>query len=227
MLLSVKNISKSFSNGKTQRIILNNLNLEVEQGEKIAIVGPSGSGKTTLLNLIGTLDKPDEGEIKLLNYDLSKISRNEQLAIRNKEIGFVFQLHHLLPYLNVLENVLVPTLPNKKNKKESLDRAEELLKKVGLWEIRNQKPGELSGGECQRVAVVRALINNPSLILADEPTGALDQKNADSLLDLLLKLNERINITIIVVTHSSKVAEKMDSKYILSNASLIRVSKSN
>ena len=220
MLLTVKNITKSFSNGKTQRIILNNLNLEVEQGEKIAIVGPSGSGKTTLLNLIGTLDKPDTGEITLLNYDLSKISRNEQLAIRNKEMGFIFQFHHLLPYLNVLENVLVPTLPTKKDKNESLARAEELLKKVGLWEIRNQKPGELSGGECQRVAVVRALINSPSLILADEPTSALDQKNADSLIKLLLELNEQLNVTLIVVTHSSRLAKQMDKQYEINEGGL-------
>ncbi len=213
MLLTVKNVTKSFSNGKTQRIIVDNLNLEVEQGDKIAIVGPSGSGKTTLLNLIGTLDKPDEGEIRFLDYNLNKISRNEQLAIRNKEIGFVFQLHHLLPYLNVLENVLIPTLPNKRDKKETLEKAEELLKKVGLWDLRNQKPGELSGGECQRVAVVRALINNPSLILADEPTGALDQKNADSLVDLLLELNKQLNVTLIVVTHSSKLAQRMDKQY--------------
>lgn len=220
MLLSVKGISKSYTSGKKERTILNNLSLDVEKGEKIAIVGPSGSGKTTLLNLVGTLDKPDKGEIQLLNYQLSKVSYKEQLHIRNKEIGFIFQLHHLLPFLNVFENVLIPSLPDKPNQEQSLEIAESLLKKVGLWEIRHQKPGELSGGECQRVAVIRALINKPSLILADEPTGALDQKNADSLMDLLLDLNEQMNVTLILVTHSTKLAKKMDKRYEISEGKL-------
>ncbi len=220
MLLSVKGISKSYTSGKKQRTILHNLDLDVEKGEKIAIVGPSGSGKTTLLNLVGTLDKPDNGEIRLLDHYLSRISYKEQLHIRNKEVGFIFQLHHLLPFLNVLENVLIPGLPDKSNQKQSLERAETLLKKVGLWEIRKQKPGELSGGECQRVAVIRALINNPSLILADEPTGALDQENADSLMDLLLELNEQMNVTLILVTHSTKLAKKMDKRYEISEGKL-------
>jgi ABC-type lipoprotein export system ATPase subunit len=220
MLLSVKGISKSYASGKKGRIILSNLDLDVEKGEKIAIVGPSGSGKTTLLNLVGTLDKPDKGEIQLLDYQLKTVSYKEQLHIRNKEIGFIFQFHHLLPYLNVLENVLIPSLPDKRNQQNSLEMAESLLKKVGLWEIRHQKPGELSGGECQRVAVIRALINSPSLILADEPTGALDQKNADALMDLLLDLNEQMNVTLLVVTHSAKLAEKMDKRYEISEGRL-------
>jgi ABC-type lipoprotein export system ATPase subunit len=220
MLLSVKGISKSYASGKKERIILSNLDLDVEKGEKIAIVGPSGSGKTTLLNLVGTLDKPDKGEIQLLDYQLKTVSYKEQLHIRNKEIGFIFQFHHLLPYLNVLENVLIPSLPDKRNQQNSLEMAESLLKKVGLWEIRHQKPGELSGGECQRVAVIRALINSPSLILADEPTGALDQKNADALMDLLLDLNEQMNVTLLVVTHSAKLAEKMDKRYEISEGRL-------
>lgn len=220
MLLSVKGVSKSYTSGKSKRTILNNLDLDVEKGEKIAIVGPSGSGKTTLLNLIGTLDKPDSGQIQLSGYTLSSVSYKEQLHIRNKEIGFVFQFHHLLPYLNVLENVLIPSLPEKRNKQKSLEMAESLLKKVGLWEIRHQKPGELSGGECQRVAVIRALINHPSLILADEPTGALDQKNADALMDMLLDMNKQMNVTLLVVTHSIKLAEKMDKRYEMNEGNL-------
>lgn len=220
MLLSVKGISKSYASSKKERIILSNLDLDVEKGEKIAIVGPSGSGKTTLLNLVGTLDKPDKGEIQLLDYQLKTVSYKEQLHIRNKEIGFIFQFHHLLPYLNVLENVLIPSLPDKRNQQNSLEMAESLLRKVGLWEIRHQKPGELSGGECQRVAVIRALINSPSIILADEPTGALDQKNADALMDLLLDLNEQMNVTLMVVTHSAKLAEKMDKRYEISEGRL-------
>ena len=220
MLLSVKGISKSYASGKKERIILSNLDLDVEKGEKIAIVGPSGSGKTTLLNLVGTLDKPDNGEIRLSDYQLSKVSYKEQLYIRNKEIGFIFQFHHLLPYLNVLENVLIPSLPYKREQQKSLEMAESLLKKVGLWKIHHQKPGELSGGECQRVAVIRALIPHPSLILADDPRGEMKQKNADALMDLLLDLNEQMKVTLMVVTHSAKLAEKMDKRYEISEGKL-------
>src|SRR3989304_3835331 len=180
MLLKLNNISKAYftSTGKKARNILNNLNLEVSQSEKIAIVGPSGSGKTTLLNIIGTLDIADEGDVIFQDKPVSSFTQKEMLAFRNQKIGFIFQLHHLLPQCTLWENVLIPTLPLQKKQKGFEARAEELLKKTGIWEQRFQLPGELSGGECQRAAVVRALINNPMLILADEPTGALDEKNA-------------------------------------------------
>ncbi len=222
MLLTLKSITKSYKSqyGKISREVLKNLNLEVGKGEKIAIVGPSGSGKTTLLNLIGTLDTPDTGEIMFNDNMISTLSANELAAFRNREIGFVFQFHHLLPQLTLWENVLVPTLPVKNKSVNYAERAEYLMKRTGIWEQRFQKPGELSGGECQRTAVVRALINNPGIVLADEPTGALDEENAIRLSKLLMDFNEQDNITLIIVTHSMELAKRADKVYILKNGSL-------
>lgn len=216
-MLQIRNISKSYSNS---RKVLDQLSLDVEKGEAIAIVGPSGSGKTTLLNIIGTLDVADDGEVHLKSKNLLQLSDSEKPAFRNTEIGTIFQLHHLLPQLSLWENVLLPTLPSKE-KQGIENRAETLLKKVGIWEQRNQKPAELSGGECQRAAVVRALINQPSLLLADEPTGALDEENAEKLTDLLLMLNKEMNTTLIVVTHSALLASKMDKIYEIHNGQIV------
>src|ERR1035437_2316796 len=183
MLLKLEKINKSYSNDRT---ILDQLDLEVKQGERIAIVGPSGSGKTTLLNLIGTLDRPDSGQMDVEDKDLSVCSDQQLASFRNERIGFVFQMHHLLPQLTLLENILLPTLTDKKLQgKETLERAMKLINRMGLARVAHQKPSELSGGECQRTAVARALINRPGLILADEPTGALDQQSAFNLTDLL------------------------------------------
>lgn len=218
MLLKLEKISKSYS---AERIILDQLDLEINAGERIAIVGPSGSGKTTLLNLIGTLDRPDSGKMYFENQDLSKYS-DEQLAVfRNRKIGFVFQMHHLLPQLNLFENILLPSLTDKKLQgKETKERAMKLIYRMGLSEVVHQKPAELSGGECQRTAVARALINRPGLILADEPTGALDQKSAFNLTDLLCEINREEEVTLIVVTHSMDVAHKMDRIYHLIDGKL-------
>ena len=180
MLLQLQNISKGYGQPGTHsfRPVLNGLNLERNQGEKVAIVGPSGSGKTTLLNLIGALDLPNSGEILFEGKNITGYSKTELADFRNKHLGFIFQLHYLMPQLTLLENVLLPLLPGgKKISKEQKDWAEHLIQKVGIQEQRNQKPSEMSGGECQRTAVVRALINKPKLILADEPTGALDEEN--------------------------------------------------
>lgn len=222
MLLTLKNIRKSYTSryGKITRTVLNALDLSVERGEKIAIVGPSGSGKTTLLNLIGTLDIPDDGEIIFDGNEISSLNNNELAAFRNQKIGFIFQFHHLLPQLTLWENIMIPTLPMKTNPDIAGQRAEELLKTTGVWEQRYQKPGELSGGECQRAAVVRALINEPDLLLADEPTGALDEENATGLSKLLTGINEEKGITLIIVTHSMELAKKMDRIYLLKNGSL-------
>jgi len=218
MLLKLEKISKSYS---AERIILDQLDLEINAGERIAIVGPSGSGKTTLLNLIGTLDRPDSGKMYFENQDLSKYS-DEQLAVfRNRKIGFVFQMHHLLPQLNLFENILLPSLTDKKLQgKETKERAMKLISRMGLSQVVHQKPAELSGGECQRTAVARALINRPGLILADEPTGALDQKSAFNLTDLLCEINLEEEVTLIVVTHSMDVAHKMDRIYHLIDGKL-------
>jgi lipoprotein-releasing system ATP-binding protein len=219
-ILSLSNISKSYPSGTTFRKVLDNLSLEVKKGETIAIVGPSGSGKTTLLNIIGTLDKADSGETLFEGTDLMKMDSNELPSFRNRKIGMVFQLHHLLPQCTLWENVLIPTLPLKLNNGEAEMRAEALLKRTGIWEQRFQKPSELSGGECQRAAVVRALINQPSLILADEPTGALDHENALKLTELLLELNKEQGTALIVVTHSMELASKMERVYQITDGKL-------
>ena len=220
MLLQLQNISKGYGEIGTHsfRPVLKELNLEIEKGEKISIIGPSGSGKTTMLNLLGTLDLPDSGKILFNGNDLTMYSKAKLADFRNKHLGFIFQLLHLMPQLTLLENVLLPLLPQgNKISKQQKEWAEYLIQKVGIWEQRKQKPAEMSGGECQRTAVVRALINKPELILADEPTGALDEENATALSTLLIQLSDEENVTLITVTHSSELAGKMDKRYILKN----------
>jgi lipoprotein-releasing system ATP-binding protein len=224
MLLQLQNVTKGYGQPGTHsyRPVLNDLNLEVKKGEKIAIVGPSGTGKTTLLNLIGTLDQPEQGKIFFDGKDITGYSKTELAAFRNQHLGFIFQSHHLMPQLTLKENVLLPLLPQgKQNAKNETEWADYLIQKVGIWEQRNQKPSQLSGGECQRTAVVRALINKPQLLLADEPTGALDEGNADALTDLLLKLSEEEGVTLITVTHAAMLADNMDRKYILKSGKLV------
>ncbi len=224
MLLQLQNITKGYGEPGTHsyRSVLKNLNFELKQGDKVAIIGPSGSGKTTLLNLIGALDQPESGEILFERKDITGYSKTELATFRNKHLGFVFQLHHLMPQLSLWENVLLPLLPQgNKISKEQKEWAEYLIKKVGIWEQRNQKPSEMSGGECQRTAVVRALINKPKLILADEPTGALDEENANALTDLLKKLSDEEGVTLITVTHSAVFAEQMDRVFKLKNGVLV------
>ena len=219
-MLQLQNITKGYGEPGTHsyRPVLQNLNLEIGKGERIAIVGPSGSGKTTLLNLIGALDQPESGKILFEGTEISGYDKKQLAAFRNKNLGFVFQLHHLMPQLTLWENVLLPLLASEqKISAEQKSRAEYLIRKVGIWEQRNQKPAEMSGGECQRTAVVRALINKPGLILADEPTGALDQDNATALTDLLIQLSKEENITLVTVTHSAEMAERMEKIYTLKN----------
>jgi ABC-type lipoprotein export system ATPase subunit len=191
--------------------VLNDVSLEVAQGESLAIVGPSGSGKSTLLHIIGTLDRPTSGSVALNGQDLGTLDDQQLAAVRNRQIGFVFQSHYLLPQCTVLENVLVPTLAcaEAAARDGASERAGRLLKRVGLGERMSHRPGELSGGERQRVAVVRALINQPQLLLADEPTGSLDQTSARELGQLLLDLNREEGVTLIVVTHARELAQRM------------------
>ena len=223
MLLELNNISKSFDtpSGVNSLTILDNLSFRVDEGESVSIVGPSGSGKSTLLNIIGTLDKPTSGEVLFNGHDLLKCDQNTLAEIRNKEIGFIFQLHHLLPQCTVIENVLIPTLADKikYDNGEQIQRAKTLLEKVGLQDRSDYFPGQLSGGELQRVAVVRALINNPKLILADEPTGSLDNKSSLLLTDLLKHIEKKVSL--VMVTHSTEIASLMDKKYSLENGLLI------
>lgn len=220
-MLQLHSITKSYPSGVTPRKVLDNLSLEINKGDTVAIVGPSGSGKTTLLNIIGTLDKADGGKVLFDGADLEAMNQSQVTAFRNRKIGMVFQLHHLLPQCTLWENVLVPTLPLKTNDEKAEQRAELLLKRTGIWEQRFQKPAELSGGECQRAAVVRALINGPSLILADEPTGALDHDNALNLIELLLELNREQGTALVVVTHSLELASKMGKVYKLTDGKLM------
>jgi lipoprotein-releasing system ATP-binding protein len=198
--------------------VLKGISLKVKHGDSIAIVGPSGCGKSTLLNILGSLDSPTSGSIQLDGQELANLSEQELATIRNQKVGFIFQSHHLLPQCSILENVLVPTLAEKgKASLDAIERAKQLLENSGLEHRISHRPSQLSGGECQRVAVVRALINQPSIILADEPTGALDHDNAETMTELLVKLNREDQATLIVVTHSMELAAKMGTTYKLQN----------
>jgi predicted ABC-type transport system involved in lysophospholipase L1 biosynthesis ATPase subunit len=203
--------------GAAPLVVLDEVSLAVQSGETVAVVGPSGSGKSTLLQIIGTLDRPTSGEVRLAGQDLARLDEVELAAVRSRQIGFVFQAHYLLPQCTVLENVLVPRLALASGRRtagnacgeEAGARARRLLARVGLGERLAHFPGQLSGGERQRVAVVRALINEPSLLLADEPTGALDHAAAEQLGGLLLELNREEKTTLMVVTHAMELARKM------------------
>jgi ABC-type lipoprotein export system ATPase subunit len=223
-LLRLRNISRHFQEPDTAAplIVLQGISIEVGRGESLAIVGPSGSGKSTLLHIIGTLDRPTTGEVVLDGQDLSQLDEARLASVRNRQIGFVFQAHYLLPQCTVMENVLVPSLACKDAalRLEAGPRAERLLKRVGLGERLSHFPGQLSGGERQRVAVVRALINQPQLLLADEPTGALDPTSARQLGQLLLELNHEDAVTLIVVTHARELAERMGRVLELKNGRL-------
>jgi lipoprotein-releasing system ATP-binding protein len=209
MLLSFRNISKSFiQRGK----VLDNLSLDVNNGDSIAIMGPSGSGKTTLMNIAGLLDKADEGTILFMGIDIMQYSDDESAAYRNLNVGFVFQEHLLLPHLTVRENILLPLLASRQDIEELIrkeQQAEDLMNKTGISDLASKYPSEISGGEAQRSALVRALVNNPSILLADEPTGSLDAKNAEIMGELLSEMNKEAGITLILATHSEKLAMKM------------------
>jgi ABC-type lipoprotein export system ATPase subunit len=208
-LLELVTVTKTYGAvGDADTAILKGIDLRVAPGESLAVVGPSGSGKTTLLNVMGALDRPTSGRALVDGTDLAQLDDRALARFRNRRIGFVFQLHHLLPQCSVLENVLVPSLVNE-DAEDTDERARRLLERVGLTARLSYRPGQLSGGERQRVAVVRALVNKPDLLLADEPTGSLDHAGAESLGRLLLDLNREEGVTLIVVTHSTRLAEKM------------------
>ena len=214
-VLKLENVHKQYESADRDPVpVLRGISLTVQRGDSLAIVGPSGSGKSTLLNILGSLDSPTRGSIRLDGEELAHLPEQKLAAIRSQKIGFVFQSHHLLPQCSVLENILVPALAATGCAPASaLERAKQLLERVGLEHRVDHRPAQLSGGECQRVAVVRALINRPSLILADEPTGALDHSTAESLADLLVELNRDEHVTLIVVTHSEELAAKMGTTH--------------
>jgi len=213
-MLKLDKITKYYEVPETtiRRTVLDELSLEIAKGDRIAILGPSGSGKSTLLNVMSSLDLPNSGTVKFDGEEISNYASDQLAQFRNKKIGFVFQSHHLLPQLSLLENVLLPFLPEKDRlvKKEAEKRALELLDFVGLSNQIHQRPGQMSGGECQRAAVVRALIHQPKLIFADEPTGSLDKESADQLAKLFVRINEEQAVTMIVVTHSQELAQYMN-----------------
>jgi putative ABC transport system ATP-binding protein len=205
-IIEIKGLKKSYDKGKIKA--LNGMDLEVKRGEFVSIMGPSGSGKSTLLNMIGALDRAEEGSVKIAGIDLVKTK--DLSKFRSQEIGFVFQMHNLIPNLSVLENVEIPMYETKLSSKEMRKRALELLKAVDLTDIVNQNPTKLSGGERQRVAIARALVNHPSIILADEPTGALDSKTGAIILKLLKDLHSKEHVTLVMVTHEPYVANMAD-----------------
>ncbi len=209
-LVHLEGVSKSYEAPGVPLAVLNGINLTVAEGESIAIVGPSGSGKSTLLNIVGTLDTPTKGRVCFEGQDLSQFDETQLAYLRNRRMGFVFQLHHLLPQCTALENVLIPTLVTRPKDSRAEQMAYLLLERVGLKDRQNAKPASLSGGERQRVALVRALINEPSLLLADEPTGALDYSSSMGLADLLSELNHNDGVTMIVVSHSLDIARRMN-----------------
>jgi lipoprotein-releasing system ATP-binding protein len=210
MLAELSNVTKSYRSDAGAVPVLNGISLTIAEGETVAITGPSGCGKSTLLNLLGALDQADSGEIRVAGRDLTKLDAQQLAEFRNTTVGFVFQLHHLLPQCTVLENVLVPSIVRKDADRATLRaRAAQLLGAVGLSHRLDHRPGQLSGGERQRAAVARALINSPKLLLADEPTGALDRASAERLADLLAEVHQREKITIVMVTHSPELACRM------------------
>ncbi len=202
--------------------VLKSLSLKLPTGESMAILGPSGCGKSTLLNIIGALDRPSCGQVRFMEQDLTNLDEEKLAIIRNQEIGFVFQMHHLLPHLTVLENVLIPTLayPGKSGSGSLQKRAEELIEKMGISQCMDRKPGELSGGQRQRAAVARALINSPKLLLADEPTGSLDHETAVGVMNLLSELNKTEGIALVVVTHAADLAQQFKNVYTLRDGKL-------
>lgn len=219
--LSVQNVSKSFQTAAEPLHVLRDVTFELSGGDSLAIVGPSGSGKSTLLQILGTLDRPDDGAVQVDGDDPFVLSENDLARWRNEKIGFIFQDHHLLPQLSVIENVLVPTLALGRSTSEQVDHATELLAAVGLSERTTHLPSELSGGERERVAIARALLMSPTLILADEPTGNLDRRTAESITELLLRLQQERDAILICVTHSDSLAAAMSDRKELVDGSLV------
>jgi lipoprotein-releasing system ATP-binding protein len=225
MSLAVEDLRKEYPTRSGSLPVLGGVSLALNRGDAAAITGPSGSGKSTLLHILGTLDRPTQGAVRLGGTDPFALSDADLAAFRNKRIGFVFQDHHLLPQCSVLENVLIPTLVDRESKPDAIGAyARELLERVGLAGRLDHRPAELSGGERQRVAVARALIQKPALILADEPTGNLDRKNAHSIGELLLELHRQQQTVLVVVTHSSDLAKLFPTRYEMADGTLHRAS---
>lgn len=215
ILLEAKNLVKDYKEGKIVTSVLKRVNLSIQENELVSVVGSSGSGKSTLLHILGTLDTQTSGEVLFRGEDLSKLSQKKLSEFRSKNLGFVYQFHHLLSDFTAYENVAIPLMINNCNKKEIDERVKYCLDKVGLYNRAKHKSSELSGGERQRIAIARAIVNNPSLILADEPTGNLDHKTAMNVFDLLLELREQNKCSLVVVTHDNELASRFDRKIMM------------
>ena len=216
LALEARNVKKTFWQGPKEVRVLFDVNLELRAGKSLAIVGASGAGKSTLLHILGGLDKPDEGEVLIEGASMWALSEAERGLVRNKTMGFVYQFHHLLDEFTALENVAMPLLIRGEKTADAVSTAEHLLGRVGLAERINHKPGELSGGERQRAAVARALVGNPRVMLGDEPTGNLDERTADQVYGMLLELNQELKTSLLLVTHNSRLAARMDQQFELS-----------
>lgn len=214
-LLRCENISKFYDEGNQKVQVLKDVSFSMNSGELVAIVGSSGSGKSTLLHTLGGLDQPSSGEVWIKQQSLQKLNANKLAQLRNQNLGFVYQFHHLMADFTALENVMMPMLIGNQNKSEARDRAEKMLQAVGLSHRITHRPSALSGGERQRVAIARALVNNPALVLADEPTGNLDQKTTESIFDLIKKLNAEQNIAFLLVTHDLNLANKLSRRFVM------------
>lgn len=219
-LLRCENISKFYQEGETATQVLKNVSFSMNAGELVAIVGSSGSGKSTLLHTLGGLDQPSDGEVFIKGQSLQKLSSNALAKLRNQHLGFVYQFHHLMADFSALENVMMPMLIGQQNKTEAKDRAEKMLQAVGLAHRITHRPSALSGGERQRVAIARALVNNPALVLADEPTGNLDQKTTESIFELIQRLNQEQQIAFLLVTHDLNLAHKLSRRLIMQDGVL-------
>ena len=222
-IIECRSLCFSYSEGENKTTVLDNLNFEVKPGEKVAIIGQSGCGKSTLLNLIAGLDKSSTGDILINNSNIAKLNEKDRTELRSKNLGFVYQFHHLLNDFSSLYNVSLPLLIRGIEKRKAVKLAEDILKKVGLEKRLKHKPSQLSGGERQRVAIARAMISEPACLLADEPTGNLDANNAKDVLDLIVELNDSKRTALLIVTHDLSIANMMDRKLELSNQRLIEV----
>ena len=220
IIIQSTSVSKTYQEGPLSVQVLKQVNLSIKQGERIAIIGPSGSGKSTLLHLLGGLDKPTSGQVSLQGVDWQTISEKKRCQLRNRDLGFIYQFHYLLPEFSALENVAMPLLLARRTIPEAHEIAEAILEKVGLANRKSHKPAQLSGGERQRVAIARALVHKPHCVLADEPTGNLDQATASKVFDLMLELNQHLQTALVVVTHDQRLAASMDRVLTVENGVL-------
>ena len=220
IILNTKKLCKSYNDGTSKVEVLRGVDLSIAKGERIAIIGPSGSGKSTLLHLLGGLDKPTSGDACIRDVSWQNLNEKKRCQLRNQGLGFVYQFHHLLPEFTALENVSMPLILGKMSVKQSEAEAGKMLDDVGLKERKTHKPSQLSGGERQRVAIARALVHQPYCVLADEPTGNLDQTTATKVFDLMLELNKKMNTALVIVTHDQQLAKQMDKVFVLGDGIL-------